>query len=64
MAFLTWGVRVYGDPAPLSDQWRKEDRHDLDTVDLLGASMALHREGKSPLSVAVTDISNRRVRSR
>lgn len=59
MAFLTWGVRVYGDPGPVSDQWRKEDRHDLDTVDLLGVSMALHREGKSPLSVVVTDISKR-----
>jgi hypothetical protein len=62
MAFLTWGARVYGDPAPLSDQWRKEDRHDLDTVDMLGVSVALHGEGIPPVSVAVTDVSKRGLR--
>lgn len=64
MAFLTWGVSVYGDPAPLSDQWRKEDRHDLDTVDMLGTSVALQKDGKPAIAAAVMDISKRGLRVR
>lgn len=64
MAFLTWGAGVYGDPSPLTDQWRKEDRHHLDTVDLLGVAVALHKDGQPPVSAPVMDISKRGLRVR
>lgn len=64
MAFLTWGAGVYGDPTPLTDQWRKEDRHHLDSVDLLGVAVALHRDGQPPVPAPVMDISKRGLRVR
>lgn len=64
MAFLTWGVRVYGDPTPVNDTWRKEDRHHLDMIDLLGVSVALHKEGTPPIPAPVMDISKRGLRVR
>jgi hypothetical protein len=57
MSFLASAARVFGHPGPFSDQWRKEERHQLDTVDLLGVSLAIHAEESNPVHVAMIDVS-------
>jgi hypothetical protein len=64
MAFFASAVRVYDYSGRLSSQWRKEDRHHLDTVDLLGVSAAIRVEGGPPVGVTIMDISKSGMRVR
>jgi len=64
MAFFASAVRVYEYSGCLSYQWRKEERHHLDTVDLLGVSVAIGVEGGPPVVVAIMDISKSGLRVR